>query len=90
MRCGQVIRDHREVEVGGVTLCRPCAHGAYFENPREIAWEDMNWAPEPPEEEGDAPRQGASHQELPQLGVLHRERPQGLEAHGLKRAGLGL
>lgn len=44
-RCGQVVRDHREVVVEGIPLCRPCAHGAYFENAREISWPDMNWAP---------------------------------------------
>jgi len=44
-RCGQVVRDHREVKVDGETLCKPCACGAYFRNAREIAWEDMNWAP---------------------------------------------
>lgn len=44
-RCGQVVRDCKEVVVDGVTLCRPCAHGAYFTDPREITWPDMNWAP---------------------------------------------
>jgi len=44
-RCGQVIRDHREVEVDGVALCRPCAHGSYFKNAREVPWQDMNWTP---------------------------------------------
>lgn len=42
-QCGQVVRDGREVVVDGLTLCRPCAHGAYFEDPREITWSDMNW-----------------------------------------------
>ena len=44
-RCGQIVRDHREVVVDGLTLCLPCAHGAYFTNVQEIAWPDMNWAP---------------------------------------------
>ena len=44
-RCGQIVRDHREVVVNGANLCRPCAHGAYYSNPREITWPDMNWAP---------------------------------------------
>ena len=44
-RCGQVVRDQREVVVNDVTLCRPCAHGAYFNNVREVIWPDMNWAP---------------------------------------------
>ncbi len=44
-RCGQVVRDHREVLENGNALCRPCARGAYFSNVREITWPDMNWAP---------------------------------------------
>jgi formylmethanofuran dehydrogenase subunit E len=44
-RCGQIVRDHREVVVNGAKLCRPCAHGAYYKNGREITWPDMNWAP---------------------------------------------
>jgi formylmethanofuran dehydrogenase subunit E len=44
-RCGQVVRDQREVVINGVTLCRPCAHGAYFKNVREVIWPDVNWAP---------------------------------------------
>ena len=44
-RCGQVVRDHREVVENGNALCRPCVRGAYFSNAREITWPDMNWAP---------------------------------------------
>jgi formylmethanofuran dehydrogenase subunit E len=44
-RCGQVIRDHREVVEDGLSLCRPCADGAYFKDAREVTWPDMNWAP---------------------------------------------
>ena len=44
-RCGQVVRDGREVIRDGDDICRPCAEGAYFSNPREITWADMNWAP---------------------------------------------
>lgn len=43
--CGQVVRDHREVVVDGETLCRPCAHGAYFKEVREVSWPEVNWAP---------------------------------------------
>lgn len=46
-RCGQVVRDAKEILVEGAVLCRPCAHGAYFEHPREVTWPDMNWVPEP-------------------------------------------
>jgi len=45
-QCGQVVRDHREVNPDGRVLCVPCAGGAYFSNPREINWPDMNWVPE--------------------------------------------
>ncbi len=46
-RCGQVVRDNKEVVVQGQTLCRPCAWGAYYEDIGQIAWPEMNWAPEP-------------------------------------------
>jgi formylmethanofuran dehydrogenase subunit E len=44
-RCGQIVRDYREVIRDGLALCRPCAGGAYFANAREIVWDAMNWAP---------------------------------------------
>jgi formylmethanofuran dehydrogenase subunit E len=44
-RCGQIVRDQRQVVVNGANLCRPCAQGAYYSNAREITWPDMNWAP---------------------------------------------
>ncbi len=48
-RCGQIVRDGREVRREGMTLCRPCAEGAYFTQAREICWPQMNWTPgEPP------------------------------------------
>jgi len=46
-RCGQIVRDHREVLKDGVPLCRPCAQGVYFKDATEITWPDMNWAPSP-------------------------------------------
>lgn len=55
LKCGQVVRDGREVIQDGDSLCRPCAQGAYFSNAREITWVDMNWAP------GDAPALSAPH-----------------------------
>ena len=45
-RCGQVVRDHREVSHQGLALCRPCAGGAYFKTVREVAWDNMNWSPQ--------------------------------------------
>jgi formylmethanofuran dehydrogenase subunit E len=44
-RCGQVVRDRREVDRNGEILCRPCADGAYFSQAKEIAWPEMNWSP---------------------------------------------
>jgi formylmethanofuran dehydrogenase subunit E len=48
--CGQVVRDQREIVQHGQTLCRPCALGAYFSSPRDIAWPEMNWSPCSPED----------------------------------------
>jgi formylmethanofuran dehydrogenase subunit E len=45
-RCGQVVRDHREVTKDGRVFCAPCAGGAYFSNAHEINWPDMNWTPD--------------------------------------------
>jgi formylmethanofuran dehydrogenase subunit E len=45
-RCGQVVRDGREVVRDGNYLCKPCTENAYFSNPKEITWADMNWVPE--------------------------------------------
>ncbi len=47
-QCGQVVRDNREVVKDGLPYCRPCADGGYFTAAREIAWEEMNWAPPAP------------------------------------------
>ncbi len=44
-RCGQVVRDNREVVIEGRSYCRPCAGGAYFTAAREITWPEMNWTP---------------------------------------------
>lgn len=44
-RCGQVIRDGKEIVRGRERLCRPCTDNAYFADPREITWPDMNWSP---------------------------------------------
>lgn len=45
-RCGQVIRDAREILVEGRALCRPCTGDAYFTDARDMLWENMDWAPE--------------------------------------------
>ncbi len=46
VQCGQVVRDHREVLRDGLSLCRPCAGGAYFTGAKEITWPHMNWSPD--------------------------------------------
>jgi formylmethanofuran dehydrogenase subunit E len=60
-RCGQVVRDRREVIKHGAVLCRLCAEDTYFSEAREITWPDMNWEPDtghaqtrPPCEQGEA------------------------------------
>ncbi len=45
-RCGQVVRDQREVIKNGQVLCKPCAQKSYFSDAREVNWPDMNWKPE--------------------------------------------
>jgi formylmethanofuran dehydrogenase subunit E len=45
-RCGQIVRDRREVIENGRVLCKTCADGCYFSHPREVSWSDMNWTPE--------------------------------------------
>ena len=44
-QCGQVIRDGREIEKMGQTLCKPCSGNCYFSHPTEISWPQMNWSP---------------------------------------------
>ena len=46
VKCGQVVRDHREVLKDGRRYCKPCTEKAYFSDAREIIRPDMNWAPE--------------------------------------------
>lgn len=50
-RCGQVIRDRREISENGEILCRPCTDNCYFSNAREVVWPNMNWTREIPSEE---------------------------------------
>jgi formylmethanofuran dehydrogenase subunit E len=45
-RCGQVVRDRREVIENGQALCKPCAQESYFSDAREVTWPDMNWTPD--------------------------------------------
>ncbi|MEJ2730784.1 MAG: FmdE family protein [Deltaproteobacteria bacterium] len=44
-RCGQVVRDQKEVIQDGQVLCKPCAQGSYFTDVTEVTWPDMNWKP---------------------------------------------
>ncbi len=36
-RCGQVVRDHREVMIDNKPVCRPCTENVYFSDPHEIS-----------------------------------------------------
>ena len=42
VRCGQTVRDNKEVIVNDQPLCRPCANGAYFKNPVEINPDELS------------------------------------------------
>lgn len=46
-RCGQVVRDGREVMEDGRPVCRPCTETSYFSHAREVSWSDMAWRPLP-------------------------------------------
>ncbi len=45
-RCGQVVRDQREVIKDEQILCQPCTKETYFSDAKEVTWSDMNWKPE--------------------------------------------
>jgi len=45
-RCGQMIRDHREVAQGDQLLCKPCTDDCYFSDCVEVCWSDMDWSPQ--------------------------------------------
>ncbi|MBM4293352.1 MAG: formylmethanofuran dehydrogenase [Deltaproteobacteria bacterium] len=66
-KCGQVVRDNREVKQNGAVYCRPCAWGAYFTLAREIAWPEMNWAPGPAVNPG-RPIDLDLHEAMPRVG----------------------
>ena len=44
-RCGQIVRDRREVIQEGHILCKPCTTDSYFKDPQDITWPDMNRTP---------------------------------------------
>jgi len=44
-RCGQIVRDGREVVKDGKPLCKPCSDSVYFSNAQEVIWPEMNWTP---------------------------------------------
>jgi formylmethanofuran dehydrogenase subunit E len=59
-RCGQIVRDRREVERNREILCKPCAEGAYFSHAKEITWPGMNWSPQ-----RDNPAEAGTHESIP-------------------------
>ncbi len=44
-RCGQVVRDQREVIIDKKPVCRPCTEDTYFSDAHEIIWDHMDWTP---------------------------------------------
>ena len=44
-RCGQIVRDGREVRQDNQVYCKPCTEACYFSHAREVAWPAMNWTP---------------------------------------------
>lgn len=44
-RCGQMIRDAREILMQGNPVCKPCTDQSYFTHARDITWHDMGWSP---------------------------------------------
>jgi formylmethanofuran dehydrogenase subunit E len=44
--CGQVVRDGKEIIRDGEPLCKPCALGAYFQNPQATGWPEMHRSPD--------------------------------------------
>jgi len=45
-RCGQIVRDRREVAENGAVLCKPCTGDSYFTDAVEVTWPEMDWKPE--------------------------------------------
>ena len=45
-RCGQVIRDRREIMVDEKPVCKPCSAACYFSHAREVSWNGMDWSPD--------------------------------------------
>ena len=44
-RCGQIVRDRREVIQESQILCKPCSTDSYFTDPEDVTWPDMDWTP---------------------------------------------
>ena len=44
-RCGQLVRDAREVILDGQVVCKPCTEQSYFNDAVEVTWPDMEWSP---------------------------------------------
>jgi formylmethanofuran dehydrogenase subunit E len=69
-KCGQLVRDNKEVRKDGLVMCKPCADGAYFSDPRDVAWPCMNRIPDSGEtgnekNPSDFPGNGAGREKRP-------------------------
>jgi len=47
-RCGQIVRDGREVRQDNQVYCKPCTEACYFSHALEVTWPGMNWTPRTP------------------------------------------
>jgi formylmethanofuran dehydrogenase subunit E len=41
-RCGQLVRDHREMMIDSKPVCRPCTKDVYFSDPNEICLDALD------------------------------------------------
>ena len=73
-RCGQMIRDHREVIKDQAVLCKICGDEAYFSNARDIIWPDMNWSPEKRPQISQKKQRNKTESEKQHNQISHRDR----------------
>lgn len=73
-RCGQMIRDHREVIKDQAVLCKICGDEAYFSNARDITWPDMNWSPEKRPEISQKKQKNKPESKKQHNQISHRDR----------------
>ncbi|MEE8415053.1 MAG: FmdE family protein [Desulfobacterales bacterium] len=73
-RCGQMIRDHREVIKDQAVLCKICGDEAYFSNARYITWPDINWSPEKRSQISQKKQKNKTESKKQHNQIRHRDR----------------